>query len=271
MALAGCPRGPSGPASTALSPEAVAAALAEGDAAWPGRSQPDRLQDALVAWRRAAAARPGDPAIELRLARGEGFRALAAEAPAEALAASDASSRAAERALRALAPRFTAAVEGGRPLAEAAALVEAPGAEPLYWLALGRWSVAQGTGPAALLAVKDHALVLMARAATLDERLEAGGPLRALGAWSAILPVPAGGGVEAARARFARAAELFPDEPWRRVDEARTLMVLLQDQAGFERLLGEVLAAPDEEQRGPEQALARRRAREWLDKKARLF
>jgi hypothetical protein len=77
--------------------------------------------------------------------------------------------------------------------------------------------------------------------------------------------------VEAARARFARAAERFPDEPWRRVDEARTLMVLLQDQAGFERLLGEVLAAPDQDQRGPEQALARRRAREWLDKKARLF
>jgi hypothetical protein len=271
LALAGCPRGPSGPASTPLSPEAIAAVLAEGDAAWAGRSQPDRLQAALLAWRRAAAARPGDPGIELRLARGEGFRAQAAAAPAEALAASDASSRAAERALQALAPRFTAAVEGGRPLAEAAALVEAPGAEPLYWLALGRWSVAQGTGPAALLAVKDHALALMARAAALDERLEAGGPLRALGAWSAILPASAGGGVEAARARFARAAELFPDEPWRRVEEARTLMVLLQDQAGFERLLGEVLAAPDEDQRGPEQALARRRAREWLDKKARLF
>jgi len=111
----------------------------------------------------------------------------------------------------------------------------------------------------------------MARAAALDERLEAGGPLRALGAWSAMLPSSAGGGAEAARARFDRAAQLFPDEPWRRIDEARTLSVLVQDQAGFERLLGEVLAAPAAAERGPEQELARRRAREWLDKRSRLF
>jgi len=268
LALAGCSRGPS---ATALGPEAVDAALAEGDAAWSRRDRPAELQAALSAWRRAAAARPGAPAIELRLARAEGFRALSAQLPAEALAAHDASSRAAERALRTVAPRFASAVEGGMPLAEAATLVEAPGAEPLYWLALGRFAVAQGTGPAAVLAVKDHALALMTRAAALDERLEAGGPLRALGAWSAILPSSAGGGVAAARARFDRAAELFPDEPWRRVDEARTLSVLLQDQAGFERLLGEVLSAPEAAQRGPEQRVAQRRAREWLDKRARLF
>ncbi len=271
LATAGCPRGPAQPPAATVTREAVQAALAEGDAAWSRRAELDGLRAALSAWRRAARARPGEPAIELRLARGEGFRACAAVLPAEALAAHDASSRAAERALRSLSPSFAAAVEEGRPLAEAAALVQTPGAEPLYWLALGRMGVAQATGPAAVLAVKDHALALMARAAALDERLEAGGPLRALGAWSGMLPVAAGGGVEAARARFARAAELFPDEPWRRVEEARTLSVLLQDRAGFERLLGEVLAAPEAAERGPEQAVARRRARELLDKRARLF
>jgi TRAP transporter T-component len=271
LAVAGCPGGPLERPASGTSAEATQAALAEGDAAWPRRADPAGLLAALSAWRRAAAVRPGDPAIELRLARAEGFRALAAALPAEALAAHDASSRAAERALRTASPRFAAAVDQGRPLAEAAALVEPSGAEPLYWLALGRFGVAQGTGPAAVLAVKDQALALMARAADLDERLEAGGPLRALGAWSAMLPAAAGGGVEAARARFERAAQLHPDEPWRRVDEARSLSVLLQDRAGFERLLGEVLAAPDAAERGPEQAVARRRAREWLDKRARLF
>jgi TRAP transporter T-component len=271
LAVAGCPGGPLERPASGTSAEAIQAALAEGDAAWPRRGDPAGLLAALSAWRRAAAVRPGDPAIELRLARAEGFRALAAALPAEALAAHDASSRAAERALRTASPRFAAAVDQGRPLAEAAALVEPSGAEPLYWLALGRFGVAQGTGPAAVLAVKDQALALMARAADLDERLEAGGPLRALGAWSAMLPAAAGGGVEAARARFERAAQLHPDEPWRRVDEARSLSVLLQDRAGFERLLGEVLAAPDAAERGPEQAVARRRAREWLDKRARLF
>lgn len=269
FALAGCPGRPAAPAP--VGPEALQAMLSEGDAAWARRGEPAELLAALTAWRRAAAARPGDPAIELRLARGEGFRALAAQVPAETLAAHEASSRAAERALAALSPGFAAALAAGRSMAEAAALVEGPGAEPLYWLAAGRLGVAQGTGPSAVLAVKDHALPLLARAAALDERLEAGGPLRALGAWSAMLPVAAGGGVEAARARFARAAELFPDEPWRRVEEARTLAVLLQDWAAFERLLEEVLAASPDLERGPEQALARRRAREWLDKRARLF
>jgi hypothetical protein len=271
LGLAGCPRAPVEPQPPVASPESVQSALAEGDAAWARRAEPAGLLAALSPWRRAARARPGEPAIELRLARGEGFRALATPVPAEALAAHDASSRAAERALRSVSPRFAAAVDAGRPITEAAALVEAPGAEPLYWLALGRMGVAQGTGPSAVLAVKDHVLALMAQAAVLDERLEAGGPLRALGAWSAMLPVAAGGGVEPARTRFARAAQLFPDEPWRRVEEAGTLMVLLQDRAGFERLLGEVLAGPEAPERGPEQALARRRAREWLDKRARLF
>ncbi len=271
LAVAGCQRGPAEPAATALGPEAVAAALAEGDAAWPRRAEPAGLLAALTAWRRAAAARPGAPEAELRLARGEGFRALAAQLPAEALAAHEASSRAAERALRTLSPGFAAAVDEGRPIAEAAALVEAPGAEPLYWLALGRMGVARGTGPAAVLAVKDPALALMSRAALLDERLEQGGPLRAMGAWSAMLPASAGGGVASARSHFARAAQLFPEEPWRRIEEARTLAVLEQDRAAFERLLGEALAAPEAAGWEPEQAVARRQAREWLDKRARLF
>jgi hypothetical protein len=88
-----------------------------------------------------------------------------------------------------------------------------------------------------------------------------------------MLPVAAGGGVAAARARFARAAERFPDEPWRRVLEARTLAVLLQDRASFEALLGEVLATEPGAHgpRAPEAALARREAQALLDKKAGLF
>jgi hypothetical protein len=131
---------------------------------------------------------------------------------------------------------------------------------------------AQATGPAAVLAVKDHVLPLMARAAALDERLERAGPLRALGAWSAMLPVAAGGGAAEARHRFARAEALFPDEPWRRLAEAASLAVLLQDGAAFDRLVGEVLSSPETDPSyAPEQALARRRARALLDKRARLF
>jgi hypothetical protein len=252
----------------------AAAALAEGTAAWPDRGQPARQAAALDAFRRAARARPGDAALEVALARAEAFRALAAGgAGAEARAAHEASARAAERALAALAPAFGEALRAGRAPAEAAALVPAAGAEPLYWLALGHMGVAQASGHAAVLAVKDQVRPLMARAAELDEAVDEGGPLRALGAWSAMLPVAAGGGVAEARARFARAAERFPDEAWRRVLEARTLAVLLQDRAAFERLLGEVLgtAPAAAGPRAPEAALAHREAQALLDKKGSLF
>jgi hypothetical protein len=276
LALAACAR-PSGERPGAPTPaDPFAAALAEGQAAWPGRAEAARLGAALEAFRRAAALRPGDPVAETWLARAEGFGALAADGAEEARAAGagwDASARAAERALAGLAPAFAAAVRAGRLPAEAAALVEAPGAEPLYWLALGRMGAAQARGHLAVLAVREHVVPLMARAAALDERLERGGPLRALGAWSALLPVAAGGGVPEARARFARAAELFPGEPWRRVAEAGSLAVLLQDGAAFDRLLGEVLAAPPDPDpaTAPELALARRRAAALLARRSSLF
>ncbi len=261
-----------GPGAAPADP--AARALAEGDAAWPERGTPARLAAALDAYRRAQKARPGDPATEVPLARAEAFRALSAgPGTAEARAAHEASARAAERALSRLAPAFGEALRAGKAPAEAAAAVPPAGAEALHWLALGHMGAAQATGPAAVLAVKDHVLPLMARAAELDEAVDEGGPLRALGAWSAALPVAAGGGVAAARARFARAAERFPDEPWRRVLEARTLAVLLQDQPTFERLLGEVLASDPATHgaRAPEAALARREAQALLDKRAGLF
>ena len=271
LALAGCPR-PGGTPSP-VPAEQVEAALAQGEAAFAARSDPARLAAALEAFRAAARLRPGDPRVELPLARAEAFRALAAEPLAERRAAHDASARAAERALATLRPAFPTALREGRPAAEAAALVDGPGAEPLYWFTLGRMGVAQATGHAAVLAVKDLVRPLMARAAALDERLERGGPLRALGAWAAFLPVAAGGGAAEARARFARAAALFPEEPWRRVAEAGTLAVLLQDGAAFDRLLGEVAALPEPAEPGAaaELALARRRAGALLDKRASLF
>jgi len=273
LALLACARPAADRAGAAALADPFAAALAEGQAAWAGRADGARLAAALQAFRRAAGLRPGEPLAELPLARAEGFRALAAEAPEEARAAHDASARAAERALATLAPAFTAAIRAGRLPAEAAGLVEPPGAEPLYWLALGRMGVAQATSHLAVLTVKDHVLPLMARAAALDEGLDRGGPLRALGAWSAMLPVAAGGGVAEARSRFARAAERFPDEPWRRVAEAGSLAVLLQDGAAFDRLLGEVLAAPPptDPATAPELLLAQRQARILLARRASLF
>jgi hypothetical protein len=252
---------------------AAAAALAEGERAFAERGAPARLEAALAAYGRAAAQRPGDPAAELGLARAEAFRALSSEEPARAKPAWEASARAAERALRGLAPAWAAAIDRGEDAAAAAAHVDARGAEPLYLLAQGAMGAARATGPSAVLAVKDAALGMMARAAELDERLDAAGPHRALGAWRAALPVAAGGGASAARAHFDRARALAPADLLARVAEAETYAVLVQDGALFDRLLAEVAAADParDGERGPENGVARRRAVVLAARRARLF
>jgi hypothetical protein len=252
-------------------PAEAAALLARGDAEMAARGDPDRLAAALAAYESARALLPGRPDVELRLARAECFRAQAA--PEAARAAWLRCSAAAERALRTLAPPFARAVDAGADPVPAIRAVGPAGAEPLYWMALATWSAAQAKGFAAVLAVKDVALAAMERAAALDGTLDCGGPHRALGAWRAGLPVAVGGGAERSRAHFEAARAAGPECQLNRVAEAETLRVLLQDRAGFDKLLSEVAASRDADapRWAPENEVARRRARELRDRAARLF
>jgi hypothetical protein len=274
-AASGCRRvADSAPAPAAReAPQRIEALLAEGDRAFAARGDAARLDAALRAYGTAAAQRPGDPAAEVRLARAEAFRALSAAAPAAGRDAWEASARAAERALRRVAPAWAEAIDRGEDPAAAAARVDAAGAEPLYFLSQGTMRTAQATGYAAVLAVKDAALAMMSRAAELDERVDAAGPHRALGAWRAMLPVAAGGGAAASRAHFDRARALAPDDGLARVAEAETWAVLVQDPARFDALLAEAIALDParDPARAPENAVARRRARELLERRERLF
>jgi hypothetical protein len=252
-------------------PAEAAAALARGDVEMASRGDPARLAAALAAYESARALAPGRPEVELRLARGECFRALAApEADRPAwLRCADA----AERALRLLAPPFARAVDAGEDPVPALRAVAPAGAEALYWMALATWSAAQSRGFAAVLAVKEVALATMERAATLDGSIDCGGPHRALGAWRAGLPVAVGGGAERSRAHFDAARAAGPDCQLNRLREAETLRVLLQDRAGFDKLLSEVAASRDADapRWAPENEVARRRARELRERAARLF
>jgi hypothetical protein len=261
------------PAAQDGAPGRFEAALAEGDRAFAQRGDRARLEAALRAYGLAAAQRPGDAAAEVRIARAEAFRALGAASPSAQREGWDSSARAAERALRRLAPAWAEAIDGGEEPAAAAVRVDPAGGEALYLLAQGVMHAAQATGYAAVLAVKDAALAMMARAADLDERVDAAGPHRALGAWRAALPVAAGGGADAARAHFERARALEPDDLLAKVAEAETLAVLLQDEERFETLLGEVMEFDlgRKPARAAENAVAKRRAKELLERKARLF
>ena len=251
-------------------PSPAAEFVAQGDAAFAARGDPARLAAALEAYRRAATLSPGEPGVELRLARAEAWRA--ADGKERSAEAWSAAARAAERALRRLAPQWAAEVDAGGSAAAAAARVDARGAEALYWFALATFSGAQARGFAAVLVAKDVALASMERAAALDERIDQAGPHRALGAWLAALPSAGGGGVARAQAHFERARELFPGYQATRVREAETLCVLLQDRGRFRSLLAEVLASDDAAAEiAPENALARRQARELLAREDRLF
>jgi len=277
LATAGCRRAAEGaaaaPAAAAPAVEAFDAAVAEGDRAYRERGDPARLAEALAAYGRATAERPKDVGAEERLARAEAFQALAETDPGRARESWLASARAAERALRQLAPGFAAAVDRGDDPAVAAAEVDAAGAEPLYLLAQGTMRSAQASGYAAVLAVKDAALAMMSRAAELDERVDAAGPHRALGAWRAALPIAAGGGASASRAHFDRARALAPGDLLARVAEAETLAVLLQDSARFDALLEEVDASDpaSDPERAPENRLAKRRAAELAKRRAQVL
>jgi hypothetical protein len=253
--------------------DSLALALAEGDQAWAARDEPAKLAAALAAFRRAASLRPGDPPVELRLARAEALRALSTPVATEAKSAWDAASRAGERALRARAPTFAAAIDRGDDPVAAATLLQAADAEPLYWLAVGRLRVAQATGPMAVMVTKDVVLGLLERTAALDERLDRAGPHRWLGALCAALPAAAGGGVARSQSHFDRARALAPEDPYRPVLEAETLAVLLQDRARFDALLVEVFARDPKAERplAAEILAARRIAESLAARRARLF
>ncbi len=274
LAFAGCGR-PSTPAAaySATSDDALGKVLAEGDRAWASRDEPAKLEAALATFRRAASLRPGDQAAELRLARAEALRALLAQSDPEARSAWDAASRAGERAVRASAPGFATAVDRGDDPVAAAMEVGPAGAEPLYWLAVGRLRVAQATGPMAVMVTKDVVLGLLERVAALDERVDRAGPHRWLGSLYASLPTAAGGGVARATEHFERARVLAPEDPFRPVLEAGTLAVLLQDGARFDALLAEVNARDPAAERplAAEIAAARRMAVALAARRSRLF
>jgi hypothetical protein len=260
-------------ASAQPKPDPYEAALADGDKAFADRGGPARLSIALSAYGRALLERPRDPTAEVRMARAQAYLALSEPDPGRAHQAWLASARAAEVALRQLSPPFAEAIDRGDDPAAAAAGVPVAGAEPLYLLAQGTMRAAQGTGYASVMAVKDASLAMASRAAELDERVDAAGPHRALGAWRAGLPVAAGGGAAASRAHFEKARALAPEDLLARVAEAETLAVLLQDGARFDALLAEVEAydlagAPE---RAPENRLAKRAAAELVRRRGELF
>lgn len=264
--------GAASPDGGAAEPDPYDAAMRAGDEAFEGRGDRKKLEAALAAYDRAESLRPDDPAATLRLARVQAFQALGAPR-ADAAHAWDSCARTAEHALRRLSPAWATEVDAGKSAAEAAAKVDASGAEALYWLSLASMSAAQARGFSAVLLAKDAARAGMERVLALDEKLDHAGPHRALGAWLAALPSAAGGGAAGARAHFDKARALAPGYLLTAVREAETWAVLVQDRKRFDALLDEVAKADDaaNPRAAPENAVAKRLAKDLATRKAKLF
>ncbi len=234
----------------------------EGDRAFANRgSGPQAVEAAIESWQ-SAAGLAADPEVELRLARAEHYLAqVAGREHREAHFA-----RGAEHALWAMRALGLDDAEG------CAARANAPAAPALYWRAENLEVRAREAGLVAGARDRRLALCLSRRAAQVAPDYFHAGPLRLLGKLLATTPVLAGGSLEQSRKAFEQAIEKSPAFAPTRVEFAQTWAVKAQDRKLFETTLDAAMAQTvDLPEVGPENALARQRARALKLRAAELF
>ncbi len=254
---------------------AAQALIAQGDAAWNERTNPDAIRRAIAAWEKAAEADAGNVDLLVKLTRAHYFLAdgYLRDDAAAYLEAMDKGVAWGERAIVASSPELRKKLEGGAKLHQAVSVVPKDGVPALYWYAaaLGKW--AKKKGFAVLLGQKDNVKAAMDRCLQLWPEYYYAGPPRYFGAYYAIAPSFAGGDVAKSKASFERSLEMEPRYVGTKVLWAQELAVKQQDDETFERLLQEVLAAPDDiiPELVPETIVEKAKARELLARKDELF
>ena len=249
--------------------------IAQGDASWEQRTTPEAVRQAIAAWEKAAEGQPKNLDLLVKLTRANYFLAdgyLRADETAY-LEHMDKAVGWGERAIVAASPEFEQRMRSGAKLHEAVKVVPATGVPAMYWYAsaLGKW--AKKKGFAVLLGQKDNVKATMDRCLELDPNYFYGGPHRYFGAYYAIAPAFAGGDLEKSKVHFNKSLEIAPVYLGTKVLWAQELSVKQQDEQTFEKLLGEVLDAPDEiiPELRPETLVEKAKARELMAQKADLF
>jgi hypothetical protein len=262
-------------ASMAVAIATGVAGAGESSASFSERLDPAALDRLLAELGAAAAAAPGDPDPRLLRARAEAFWVeLHPEAKdAEAIAHLSAGVDAARSALGLLSPGYAEAARKNEPLVQALQAVEPAAATALYWVAADQHQLAAQRGLAALLLETDDLRRVFARVIELAPETFHGGAY--LHEAELALAVPAGYAVslETASGDLEQAERLGPG--WLHVDVvwAERWAVKAQDYALFRRKLEKVLQSPPDADGdlGPENALARRKAKALLGSASVLF
>src|SRR5215210_3560054 len=171
------------------------AQIAEGDAHWAKRSDPNEIRAAIAAWEKAAKADPKNVELLVKLTRANYFLAegfLRAN-DREYLKYMDIGVKWGEKAMVAASPEFDAKMRGGAKLPDTIKLVPKEGVPAMYWYAssLGRW--AKRKSFAVLLGQKDNVKAIMTRVLELEPGYYYAGPHRYFGAFYAVAPAFAGG------------------------------------------------------------------------------
>lgn len=253
----------------------VAAQIAEGDKHWEKRTDPNEIRAAIKIWEQVAAADPKNFDVLVRLTRGNYFLAdgYLRNDEKEYLRTMDMGVKWGEKAMIASSAEFESKMRSGGKLTDAVKSVPKEGVPAMYWYAssLGKW--AKRKGFAVLLGQKDNVKATMDRALELDPNFYYGGPHRYFGAFYAVAPAFAGGDLEKSRVHFNKSLEISATYVGTKVLWAAELAVKEQDKAMFEKLLGEVIAAPDDAipEVKPETIVEKQKARELLAEKDELF
>lgn len=148
-----------------------------------------------------------------------------------------------ERAVIAASPEFGEKMRNKAKFEEAIVVIGAPAIPAAYWYAsaLGKWARAKGFG--VLVGNKDKIKATMSRLLELDPNFYHGGPHRYFGAFYSIAPDFAGGDVKKSQEHYEKSLEIAPYFLGTKVLMAENMATKLDDEALFDRLLEEVLAA----------------------------
>ncbi|HVE83765.1 MAG TPA: TRAP transporter TatT component family protein [Myxococcales bacterium] len=280
--LAGCAARPErAPGSTAVLrgelPFDDATLRQQARAHWQRRGERPELEAAIAAWEQVALRNPSDAETRVSLARAihllvDGYVRDEGDA-ARAVAMVERGAAYGLEALLAASPALQARVAAGTAPEDALELVDVRLVPALYWHALSLRTSADIRGPGAVVENAARIRRMMQRCLELDEPYYFGGPRRYMATFYARAPWIGGGDLEKSKESFQRAVELAPAFKLTRVYRAEFYEVKMDDRAGFQRDLEEVVSQPDgdDPELAPENALATKRARELLARKAELF
>ncbi len=240
---------PSAPSAGAAGDAAgTSDAVAQGDAQWGERTEADKIKSAIAAWEKAAEADPGNAELLVKLTRAHYFLAdgYLRDSEKEYLTTMDKGVKWGEKAMVAASPEFAKAMQDGAKFPDAVKQVGKGGVPAMYWYAssLGKW--AKKKGFAVLLGQKDNVKATMDRCLELDPTFYYGGPHRYFGAFYAIAPAFAGGDLEKSKVHFKKSLEISPDFIGTKVLWAAELAVKQQDEETFDKLIEEIMAAPED-------------------------